>query len=87
MIKYIIIAGLSLALLTGTYLYGFQRGKLKTEIKVVEKVVEVTRESKRQADAVKKEEQSLSDPAIDSSLCSLGIVRQQQGCDQLPDLD
>lgn len=87
MIKYLIIAGLSLALLIGTYLYGYTKGKSKAELKIVERVVEVTRESKKQSDDVRKREQNLSNPDIDAGLCQLGIVRSQEGCDKLPSLD
>ena len=88
MVKWAIIVLLSAALLFGAYLYGFQRGKLKTEIKIVEKIVEVNREAKRGFDAVQKQEQCLTDPELDYALCNeLNIVRRGEKCDKLPDMD
>lgn len=82
MLKYLVIAGLSVALLIGTYLYGYQRGKLKTEIKVIEKIVEVERESKVKTEQVRKDSQRLTDHELDRALCyDLHIVRGNKGCE------
>jgi hypothetical protein len=64
----------------GAWLHGFFKGKSYAEVKIINKVVEADRESRRGAEDVRLKTQNLSEPELDSSLCDLGIVWDGTGC-------
>lgn len=75
---YLSLIGIAATL--GLVWYIYNEGKEACVAQVITKTVE--KEVRRNADEVRKEEQSLTDIKLDNELCDLGIVRQQRGCGQ-----
>lgn len=73
--------GVAILALFGAYTWGImQWSRSKCIADSALQVVKVNKESKINADAVRKIEQSLGDNELNSALCALGIMRQRQGC-------
>lgn len=77
----VVLLGLGVLSLTatGSYLLGRIAGKQAMINVVQNRSLNDTISSKREADAVRKEEQSISD--IDRGLCRIGIMRANRGCE------
>ena len=66
---------------TSAYWIGQHIGKANERARIAEKINEQNIESERASDEVTKEVQKLTDVELDRELCSLGIVRNNDGCE------
>lgn len=77
---YLIAAVAVLAYSGGLYWFAYNDGRGDCENQVMVKTIEVNKQSRGDADEVKRETQSLDDVQLDVALCGAGIVRQNNGC-------
>lgn len=75
---YIAIAGI--VALLGMVWYIYSEGKAACRNQAISDRAVANTASKKGADSVHKEEQSLDTSELDRQLCSLGIVRGRAGC-------
>lgn len=73
----ILAAFLAIGLIWG---HGYMTGKKGQQVRIIEKIVEAEKKSKRDSNETKKKIKSLDERKLDVELCSLGIVRQREAC-------
>jgi predicted DNA-binding protein YlxM (UPF0122 family) len=72
-----------IALFGGLFLWGqskYRQGYVDAEDYYLKKIAEANTQSRKNADDVKREIQSLDTAELDNRLCGLGIVRESDGC-------
>lgn len=74
------IAVIGVAVILALVWYIFNEGKKSCKNSVANEQVLNTINVEKDASHVKKEEQSMDQVTLDKSLCDLGIVRQNRGC-------
>ena len=83
--KRMIILGLIFAIGVLFYLYSdqlYKAGENACMALVSEKTIETNNQSRKNADAVKKDEQSRSKRDVIDGLCGLGIMYENRGCSE-----
>ena len=75
-----IITLAALIFIGATWWNGYATGKSQARVEIVEKIVEVEAKSKRASNETTKRIKTLDEVALDNELCSLGLVRGNNGC-------
>jgi hypothetical protein len=78
--KYVILLTLILTVSSALWSHGYFKGRKDGQIKIVEKIIEADKQTKKDSDNVQRKEQSLDVIELNRALCDANIVRSNIGC-------